>query len=106
VERVYAPGLAAAPDNTLIDLGAYTGLSALFVARELAVDEIIAVEPVPENFRLLAENLRTTGLMSRSTAIRAFAGAEHAFAEVRDSGNGAWGMRMGPFSDTGRRCSH
>ena len=96
---------------TLIDLGAYTGLSALFIARELAarelavdgtiVDKIIAVEPDPDNFRLLSENLRTTGLANRATALRAFAGAEHAFAEVQDSGNGAWGMRMGPFTDTG-----
>ncbi len=110
VERVYAPGLAALPGNlghvTLIDLGAYTGLSALAIARELAavetvVDEIVAVEPDPHNFRMLLENLRTTGLANRCTALRAFAGAQHAFAEVRDSGNGAWGMRMGPFCDTG-----
>ena len=110
VERVYAQGLAKLPDNlghvTLIDLGAYTGLSTLFIAQQLAevetiVDEIIAVEPDPDNFRLLSENLRTTGLASRSTTLRAFAGAAHALAEVRDSGNGAWGMRMGPFSDTG-----
>ncbi len=105
VERVYAPCLAALPENlgsvTLIDLGAYTGLSALFFAHELAVDEIVAVEPDPDNFRLLLENLRTTRLASRSTALKAFAGAQHAFAEVEDSGNGAWGMRMGPLSDTG-----
>jgi FkbM family methyltransferase len=110
VERVYGPCVAALPHNlghvTLIDLGAYIGLSALFIARELAVDEvivdeIIAVEPDPDNFRLLLENLRTTWLASRSTALRAFAGPERAFAEVRDSGNGAWGMRLGPFSDTG-----
>jgi FkbM family methyltransferase len=105
VERVYAPGLAALPENlgpvTLIDLGAYTGLSALFFARQLRVDQIIAVEPDPENFRLLSENLRSTGLAGRCIAMRAFAGAEHAFAEVLDSGNGAWGMRMGPFSDAG-----
>lgn len=115
MERVYDPGLAAlrlenlgddelgddlGPVN-LIDLGAYTGLSALFFARELAVEEIIAVEPDPDNFRLLQENLRTAGLASRATPIRAFAGTEHAFAEVRDSGNGAWGMRMGPISDAG-----
>jgi FkbM family methyltransferase len=105
VERVYAPGLAALPGDlgrvTLIDLGAYTGLSAIFLARELAVEEIIAVEPDPDNFRLLSENLSTTGLANRSTALRAFAGREHAFATVQDSGNGAWGMRMGPFSETG-----
>jgi FkbM family methyltransferase len=110
IERVYASGLAALPDNprhiTLIDLGAYTGLSALFFAREFAVlgiivDRIIAVEPDPDNLRLLSENLRTAGLANRSTVLHAFAGAQHAFAEIQDSGNGAWGMRMGLFSDTG-----
>jgi FkbM family methyltransferase len=110
VERVYAAGLAALPTIdrhvTLIDLGAYTGFSALFLARGLAargivVNEIVAVEPDPDNFRMLLENLRTTGLAARTTALQAFAGAEHAFAEVQDSGNGAWGMRMGRLSDTG-----
>src|ERR1035438_1138888 len=88
-EGVYKPGLAALLTNksgdtlgpnklsdalgpvTLIDLGAYTGLSALFFARELAVEEIIAVEPDPDNFRLLSNNLRTSGLASRATAIHA-----------------------------------
>jgi FkbM family methyltransferase len=105
LERAYGACLAALPSNlgqiALIDLGANIGLSALFFALSLNVDEIIAVEPDPDNFRLLSENLRRTGLADRSTAVRAFAGAEHAFAELHDSGNGAWGMRMGALSDTG-----
>ena len=110
VERMYAPYLAALPDNLgrviLIDLGANIGLSALYFARELsarklAIGEIIAVEPDPDNFRLLSENLRRAGLANRSIAVCAFAGAERAFAELHDPGNGAWGMRMGPLSDTG-----
>ncbi len=110
VEQAYAPCVAGLPDNlgpvTLIDLGANIGLSALYIAgelgaRALGVGEIIAVEPDPDNFLLLSENLCRTGLAARSTAVRAFAGAEHAFAELHDSGNGAWGMRMGAISDTG-----
>jgi FkbM family methyltransferase len=105
LERVYARCVAALPVHlgpvSVIDLGANVGLSALFLARELAVTEIIAVEPDPDNFRMLSENLRRTGLADRSTAVRAFAGAERAFAELDDSGNGAWGMRMGPISDSG-----
>jgi hypothetical protein len=50
---------------------------------------------------MLSENLQRAGLADRSTAVRAFAGAERAFAELHDSGNGAWGMRMGAPSDTG-----
>lgn len=105
VEQAYARCVAVLPANlgpvTLIDLGANIGLSALFLTRALDVAQIIAVEPDPDNFGLLSENLRRTGLADRCTAIRAFAGAEHAFAELHDSGNGAWGMRMGPLSDTG-----
>jgi FkbM family methyltransferase len=105
VERVYAPCVAGLPDHlgpvALIDLGANIGLSALFFVRALEVIEIIAVEPDLDNFRMLSENLRRAGLANRSTALRAFAGAERAFAELHDPGNGAWGMRMGPLSDTG-----
>jgi FkbM family methyltransferase len=105
VERVYEPCVAALPDNlgrvTLIDLGANIGLSVLFLVRALNVVEIIAVEPDPDNFQQLSKNLRRTGLANRSTAIRAFAGAKHGFAELHDSGNGAWGVRMGPFSNMG-----
>ncbi len=103
VEQAYAPCVALLPANlgpvTLIDLGANIGLSALFLTRALDVVGIIAVEPDPDNFRLLAKTLRGMGLADRCHAIRAFAGAEHAFAELHDSGNGAWGMRMGPQSD-------
>ena len=105
VEQAYAPCVAGLPDNlgpvTLIDLGANIGLSVLYLTRALQVVEIIAVEPHPGNFRLLSENLRRTGLASRTTALRAFAGVDRAFAELHDSGNGAWGMRMGPLSDAG-----
>ena len=110
VEQVYAPCVARLPDDlgpvALIDLGANIGLSVLYIARELGargleVVEIIAVEPDPDNFRLLSENLRRTGLADRCTAIRAFAGVDLAFATLHDSGNGAWGMRMGALSDTG-----
>ena len=105
LEQVYAPCVAGLPANlgpvTLIDLGANIGLSALSLSRALDVIEIIAVEPDPDNFRMLSENLRRAGLASRSIALRAFAGAEPACAELYDSGNGAWGMRMGALSDTG-----
>jgi hypothetical protein len=112
VERAYAPCVAALPRNlgrvALIDLGANIGLSAVYIAHELGaralqVDQIIAVEPDPDSFRLLSENLRRSGLANRSIAVRAFAGADHACAELRDSGNGAWGMRNG--SALGRRDS-
>jgi len=105
IEQAYAPCVALLPADlgpvTLIDLGANIGLSALFLTRVLNVVEFIAVEPDPDNFRLLSENLRRNGWADRCTAIRAFAGGEHAFADLLDSGNGAWGLRMGPWSEFG-----
>ena len=105
VERAYGSCVAALPKNlgpvALIDLGANIGLSALFFARALEVHEIIAVEPDPDNFAFLSANLQTSGLANRTTAVHAFAGAEHACAQLHDSGNGAWGMRMGALSDIG-----
>jgi FkbM family methyltransferase len=105
VEQVYAPCVALLPANlgsvVLIDLGANIGLSVLFLTRALEVVEIVAVEPDPDNYRLLVENLRRSGLAGRCTKLRAFAGAEHGFAELHDSGNGSWGIRMGPLSSTG-----
>ena len=105
IEQAYAPCVARLPANlgpvTLIDLGANIGLSVLFLTLRLAVPEIIAVEPDPDNFQMLSENLRRAGLTARTKALRAFAGAERSFAELYDSGNGAWGMRMGALSDTG-----
>jgi FkbM family methyltransferase len=105
VERIYAPCVAGLPANlgplTLIDLGANIGISVLFLSRVLEVADIIAVEPDPDSFRLLSENLRRAGLADRSIALRAFAGADHGFAELLDSGNGACGMRMGALSESG-----
>lgn len=105
IEQAYAPGVAGLPDHlrrvALMDLGANVGLSALYLTRALDAVEIVAVEPDPDNFRMLTENLRRAGLADRTTAVRAFAGAQHASAELLDSGNGAWGMRMGALSDTG-----
>jgi FkbM family methyltransferase len=56
---------------------------------------IVAVEPDHGNFAMLRENLRLAGLADQCAAVRAFAGVEEGFAELVDSGNGAWGLRMG-----------
>ncbi len=89
-----ASNTAAAP-VVLIDLGANIGLSAIALAQQLQPAGIVAVEPDGANFAMLQHNLRLAGLSDRSKTIRAFAGAERGFAELVDSGNGAWGMRMG-----------
>jgi FkbM family methyltransferase len=101
LENTYGGLAVSSASNTapapvvLIDLGANIGLSAIALARQLRPAGIVAVEPDSANFAMLQQNLRLAGLSDRSKTIRAFAGAERGFAELVDSGNGAWGMRMG-----------
>ena len=104
-EKTYAPYARAqfrrAAPVILIDLGANIGLSVISLARELRPLAIVAVEPDRGNFATLQENLRLAGLQDLCTSIRAFAGTQRGFAELVDSGNGAWGMRMGAAAKTG-----
>lgn len=97
----YAKGIPRRGPVVLIDLGANIGLSVIFLARALEPLAIIAVEPDGGNFVMLQENLRRAGLKERCTAIQAFAGTERGFAELVDSGNGEWGMRMGAPAQAG-----
>ena len=103
LEKIYARGLALVPSDDaptiLVDLGANIGLSTVFLARGLNLTRIVAVEPSPENFRVLLEN--THDLAGRTTALQVFAGAERGFANLVDAGYGAWGLRMGAASSWG-----
>jgi FkbM family methyltransferase len=63
VKRVYFPaGLALPEDATVIDVGANIGCFTLQAARLAPRGRILAYEPEPGNFRLLAENLARNGL--------------------------------------------
>ncbi len=97
--RIYAPlaklSKSGASPVVLIDLGANTGLSAIYLGRVLQPDWIVVVEPDPSNYKMLLRNLSLAGIADRLVAVQAFAGAERGFAKLEDSGNGAWGMRMG-----------
>jgi FkbM family methyltransferase len=97
IERVYARALEAAPwpVRTIADLGANIGLSVVELLRRFPRARAVAVEPDAGNFALLQENLRSAGVSDRCLAMRAFVGASEGCAGLVDSGNGAWGMRMG-----------
>ena len=104
IEKTYAPLARAITPKApviLIDLGANIGLSAIALARELRPLAMVVVEPDRENFAMLEENMRRASLTDRCTAVQAFAGVERGFAELVDSGNGAWGMRMGAPTQAG-----
>ncbi|WP_331065573.1 FkbM family methyltransferase [Nocardioides sp.] len=59
VDRVYADFARRAAESGLlvVDVGANTGLSTLYVARHASAVPILAVEPVPLTYSCLAQNL-------------------------------------------------
>ena len=60
---------------TIVDVGANIGLFALWAARELPAARIISLEPFPETFQLLEENVRANSLQARILCVqRALAG--------------------------------
>jgi len=105
IERIYDRHAAVVSQGArpvlVIDLGANIGLSAIALAQLLRPERIVAVEPDEGNFAMLVENLRLAGLSCHAVALHAFAGAQSGFAELQDSGYGAWGMRMGPAATSG-----
>ena len=72
-DEVYRPPNGQAP-RTVIDLGANVGMASVWFARRLGCREIVAVEPLPENARLLRHNLEQNGISA--TVVEAAVGAE------------------------------
>jgi FkbM family methyltransferase len=87
------------PPKTIVDAGAYTGLSTVFFATRYPEAKIIAIEPDRANFELLM--LNTTNISNVHT-IRAALWAESGTVSLRDPGDGAWSFRLAE-SDQFRR---
>ncbi len=80
----------------LVDLGANIGLATIWLAKTYNLEGVIAVEPLPENTRLLRTNARANGVPCQ--VIEAAVGLEHGvtYFAVTESSN------MGHVADTGR----
>jgi len=62
VRREYLrKGLPLADGATIVDVGANTGMFALYLLRTLKNPRIFAIEPVPDTFDALAENMNRYG---------------------------------------------
>ncbi len=61
-EEYFAHGGPPAIDATIVDIGANIGSFTLAAAKHARAGRIIAVEPVPENLRLLRRNVEQNGL--------------------------------------------
>lgn len=92
----------ASPPRVIVDIGAYTGLSASFFAARYPNAIIIAVEPDEENFALLKQN---TACFENVHAIRAALWVESGFVSLTDPGDGAWGFRVAESDSSGTRST-
>jgi FkbM family methyltransferase len=76
----------------ILDLGAYTGLSAACFAALYPACELLCLEPEPANFYLLERNL--AALRSPAQALRAFVADAPGEGYIRDAGAGEWAFEL------------
>ena len=65
------PGIDWAGVRTILDVGAHVGSFTIWAARRAPGARVLAVEPNPESFALLARNIGENGLRDRVTAVNA-----------------------------------
>jgi FkbM family methyltransferase len=57
-----SPGMDVCPTDTVVDIGAHTGVFSVIAARKASKGRVIAVEPDPKNFQVLQRNLQLNNL--------------------------------------------
>ncbi len=83
VDRDYdIPGLDWSKARTIVDVGAHVGSFTVWAALRSPSARLLAVEPNPETFRFLLQNLRDNGLQDRVRAINAAVGATSGVASL------------------------
>ncbi len=76
VDRDYeVPGVDWSAAETIVDIGAHVGSFTVWAALRSPKARLLAVEPNPETFELLAGNIRGNGLDDRVCAVKAALGA-------------------------------
>jgi FkbM family methyltransferase len=81
------------PPATIIDAGAYIGLTALWFHQTYPDAHIVAIEPDPANFALLQRN---TDRVQQITCVHSALWIDQSGVFLHDPGIGAWGMRVAP----------
>jgi FkbM family methyltransferase len=89
-EQEYAIPIACAP-QVIIDGGANVGYSSLYFAHRYPQAKIIAVEPHPENFLLLTDNVK---LRSQIIPLQAAVWYDDVPIGLWDPEEGHWGFRV------------
>jgi len=77
VDRSYfPPGISIPPDATVIDIGGHIGTMTLLAATLAPKGRVFTYEPAPENYELLAENIRRNNFTHARCFNMAVAGKE------------------------------
>jgi FkbM family methyltransferase len=77
--------------NLIIDVGAYTGFSALFFANKFPGAKIIAIEPEVSNFKILREN---TLYYQNIELVQSAIWHKKTWLRIKDVGEGEWGFMV------------
>lgn len=89
-DRFYAhTAMAAQP--LIIDAGANIGASAVWFADRFPTAQVVAIEPEPDNYALLARNAKAFPLVQ---PVRAALGSRDGTGFCYDPGRGDWGYRV------------
>lgn len=90
IEARYRAILAAGKVPLLLDCGANIGLSALFFRDMFPEARIVAVEPDPDNFAVMKENVTAAGVIPVQAAVASSARR----GKIADPGKGGCGKRV------------
>ena len=96
VEREYTPVDDWNNVEVVVDCGANVGYSSAYFLTAFPESRVIAVEPDPENYRVLTRNLEPYG--ARAVALHAALWSRPGQVELRESdyrGGGAWSRQVG-----------
>lgn len=90
VEARYRAIIASGKEPLLLDCGANIGLSALFFRDVFPKARIVAVEPDPDNFAIMQQNVTPAGVIPVQAAVAATARR----GRIADPGQGGCGKRV------------
>jgi FkbM family methyltransferase len=79
------------PPKTIVDAGAYTGLSSAFFAINYPDAQVIAIEPSAQNFAILTRNVAR---FKNVQAMNAALWSERSQLVLQDPGIGWWGLKV------------
>ncbi len=93
VEQLYKPVIGLKPYALIIDGGANGGFSTVWFQHYFPNAKIVAIEPDPENYKILRQNVEPIGsdlIQTEQCAIW----WEWTHGEIRDVGLGAFGLQV------------